>query len=131
MSSSPGHKKWPDHKVREEHPSMRVQVFYHDQKIADSAHAIKVVEDRQPARFYIPREDIHMNTLKRSKHTYECPFKGTAHYYNINVRGQKMPDVAWSYESTYDEHRTLQNMIAFDETKVDAIRVEEMKTSAA
>jgi len=123
MSSSPGHLKWPDHRVIEEYPNNRVEVTFDGVKIAESTSAIKLIEDKHPPRYYIPREDVNMDALKRSQTTSQCPFKGTAHYYSIKVGDKRTADAVWSYEDPYDEHRDLKDKLAFYDDKVDQLKV--------
>lgn len=120
---SPGHLTWPDHRVIEERPRAHVEIFFNSQKIADSIDAIKVVEDDHPVRYYIPRQDVHMENVERTKQTTQCPFKGIAHYYTVKVGGRSSDNAVWTYEEPYDEHKGLKDRLAFYEDKVDEIRV--------
>ena len=92
MRKSPGHQKWPDHKVQERHIGQRVQVKINGDVVADSNDVIKVDEDQHPPRYYFPRSDVKMDKLERSDTTTECPFKGTAHYFNLNLGDKKLED---------------------------------------
>ena len=123
MNKAPGHLKMPDHKVEEEpvRESMKVEVG--GETIAQSADVILVKEDGQPDRYYFPRNDVQMKMLERTATTTECPFKGTAHYFNINTRGRRLNDAVWTYEDPYDEHRGLKDRVAFYDDKIPDIRV--------
>lgn len=123
MNPSPGHRKWPDHRVQEHPLDTRMRVRIGDEVIADSAGVIRVDEDRHPARWYFPRSDVAMARLRRSSTTTECPFKGTAHYFDIEMGGKRLADAAWSYEDPYDEHRALKDRVAFDDGKFPEIRI--------
>ena len=123
MARSPGHRKWPDHQVREEHVDERVEVVFNGEKIAESRDVVKVVEDDQPARYYFPREDVVMSALERTETTTQCPFKGTAHYYSVRVGERVADDAVWTYEEPYEEHLDLQDRLAFDEKLVDRIDI--------
>src|SRR5919108_2467886 len=105
MSKSPGHKKWPDHKVQETKLEQRVQVEVNGEIVADSNDVIKVEEDGNPDRYYFPRTDVKTDKLEQSQTTTQCPFKGTAHYFSLKAGGNKLKDVVWSYQEPYDEHR--------------------------
>ena len=107
MSKSPGHQKWPDHKVREEPVEHSMEVEVEGAIVASSKNVIKVVEDKSPVRYYFPRADVRMEMLKRSQATTECPFKGHASYYGLNLGERQLDDAVWTYEDPYDEHQAL------------------------
>lgn len=123
MNPSPGHRQWPDHRVQEHPLDTRMRVRIGDEAIADSAGVIRVDEDQHPARWYFPRSEVAMARLRRSSTTTECPFKGTAHYFDIEMGGKRLADAAWSYEDPYDEHRALKDRVAFDDGKFPEIRI--------
>jgi len=123
MEKSPGHRQHPDHKVREEQLSERMQVEVNGERIAESTDVIKVDEDGNPPRYYFPRSDVVQDHLDRSDTTTKCPFKGTAHYFNLTAGGQRYQDAIWSYEDPYEEHRALKDRLAFYDEKVPAIRI--------
>ncbi|HEX8757343.1 MAG TPA: DUF427 domain-containing protein [Steroidobacteraceae bacterium] len=127
MSKSPGHQKWPEHKVRETPVGERVTVELNGQVIADSRDAIRVDEDGSPARYYFPRGDVTMDKLQRTASTSECPFKGTAHYFNLSMdgagNGGKLDDAVWTYEEPFDEHQALKDRVAFYDDKYRNIHV--------
>jgi uncharacterized protein (DUF427 family) len=126
MSKSPGHQKWPEHKVREIPVGERVTVELDGQLIADSRQVIRVDEDGSPARYYFPRGDVTMDKLQRTATTSECPFKGIAHYFSLATdggRGGKLDDAVWTYEEPFDEHASLKDRLAFYDDKYRNIRV--------
>jgi uncharacterized protein (DUF427 family) len=123
MAKSPGHKKWPDHKVKEEHLKDRVCVEVDGEVIADSKDVVKVEEDENPARYYFPRSDVKMDRLERSETTSECPFKGTASYYSVTTNDRKIDDAVWTYEEPFEEHGDLKDRVAFWVEKSAAISI--------
>lgn len=123
MSKSPGHQKWPDHQVREEPLRQPMEVEVEGVVVASSAEVIKVVEDKSPVRCYFPRTDVRTEKLKRSQTTSECPFKGTASYYSLNVGERQLEDAVWSYEDPYGEHQALKGRMAFYDDRLPEIHV--------
>jgi uncharacterized protein (DUF427 family) len=126
MSKSPGHQKWPEHKVLETPVGQRVTVEIDGQIVAESSDVIRVDEDGSPARYYFPRGDVSMDKLQRTATTSECPFKGTAHYFSLAMDGgkrAKLADAVWSYEEPFDEHQALKDRLSFYDDKYRNIHV--------
>lgn len=120
---SPGHRKWPDHEVREEALEQSMEVEVEGVVVARSGNVIKVVEDESPVRYYFPRSDVAMDRLKRSQTTTECPFKGHASYYSLKLGERQLDDAVWTYEDPYDEHQALKERMAFYDDKYPQIHV--------
>lgn len=123
MERSPGHRNWPEHTVREVHVDREMEVHAAGELIADSDDVIRLVEDDHPDRFYFPRSDVRMEHLHPSDRTTECPFKGNGRYFDIEAEGRTLDDAAWSYEDTYEEHRDLEDRIAFHGREMQTVEV--------
>lgn len=134
MSKSPGHQKWPEHKVLETRIGERVTVELDGQMLADSRNVIRVDEDGSPARYYFPRSDVRMEKLERTATTSQCPFKGTAHYFSLSMQGEsnggapgahagQLEDAVWTYEEPFEEHAALKDRVAFYDDKYRNIHV--------
>jgi uncharacterized protein (DUF427 family) len=76
--------------------------------IAES-DATVVVEGNQ----YFPLEAVKKEFLKSSSHTSECPWKGTAHYYHVNVGGMQNDDAAWYYPQPKAAAAQIKDHVAF------------------
>jgi uncharacterized protein (DUF427 family) len=131
VSKSPGHAQWPDHRVREQRSRERVQVEAGGEVLADSHDAIRVEEDRSPARYYFAREDVRMGQLEPSSTTSQCPFKGTARYFNLKLGERTLKDAVWSYEDPYEEHLALKGRLAFYDDKYREIHIQAGSERAA
>ncbi len=123
MSNSPGHAQWPTHQVREAPIDRRVRVEVAGEVVADSTDVIEVAEDGNPKRYYFPRRDVKMALLERSNTKTECPFKGTASYFDLRVGDKTFKDAVWTYERPYDEHVALAERVAFWDERVPEIEI--------
>jgi uncharacterized protein (DUF427 family) len=62
---------------------------------------------------YFPREDVDTSVLEKSPTTTECPWKGTAHYYTLDVDGERNTNAAWYYPDPKPKAETIRDRIAF------------------
>jgi uncharacterized protein (DUF427 family) len=124
MSKSPGHQKWPDHKVLEQHLGQRVQVKVLGETVADSTDVIRVDEDQHLPRYYFPRAGVRLDRLEPTATTSECPFKGTARYFTLKTGDKTFEDAVWTYEEPYEEHRALKDRLAFYDDRFPEIHIE-------
>ncbi len=76
--------------------------------IAESNDTV-VVEGNQ----YFPPDSVTKNFLKSSTHTSICPWKGTAHYYHVEVDGMKNENAAWYYPEPNPAAAEIKGRIAF------------------
>ena len=91
--------------------------------VAESTDVIRVREDGHPDRYYFPRADIDMSLMDRTDTTSECPFKGHANYYSLDIADKHLDDVAWTYEDPYEEHAALKDRLAFHDDTVREIDI--------
>jgi len=76
--------------------------------LAESDRCV-VVEGNQ----YFPNDSVHFEFLKPSNSHTECPWKGTASYYDVVVNGERNPDAAWFYADPKSEAKEVKDHIAF------------------
>jgi uncharacterized protein (DUF427 family) len=124
-NSGPGWKQHPDHRIATRPAGLRVQVTAGGDVIADTRDAIELQEATgdgkstvAPVVYYIPRKDVRMDRLVRSRHGTYCPFKGQASYYSL---ADGPANAAWTYEEPYDEMLVIKDHLAFYPGKVDSI----------
>lgn len=131
MGKSPGHRKWPDHKVQESPLGQRFQVVVDGEVVADSGDVVRVDEDGHPPRYYFPRADVRIDRLEPSSTTSECPFKGHASYFNLMAGSKRWENAVWSYEDPYDEHVGLKERLAFYDDRIQEIDIRPGSQSAS
>jgi len=62
---------------------------------------------------YFPMKSLRQDVIKPSSHTSVCPWKGTAHYYSLEVDGQTNPDAVWYYDEPKQAAENIRGRIAF------------------
>jgi len=62
---------------------------------------------------YFPPEAVKREYLTPSNTHSECPWKGTASYYHVEVGGQRNPDAAWYYPEPRAAARQIKDHVAF------------------
>ena len=100
----------------------RVRVIHAGIVLADSAHALRILETSHPPVYYIPPVDIFLEHLSRSARAESfCEYKGNATYWNIAPTGPHLVvrDAAWSYENPSPNYASLRGHLAFYANRVD------------
>jgi uncharacterized protein (DUF427 family) len=85
-----------------------MKVIWNDEVIAESDETV-VVEGNH----YFPMSSVNDDFLEPSDTVYECPWKGTAKYYNLSVAGAENPDAAWYYANPKDAAKEIAGHVAF------------------
>lgn len=124
-NSGPGYRQYPNHRVTTEPVGVRVRVILRGEVLAESTDAVQMQETMEgstvaPKVYYIPRQDVRMERLARSTHHTYCPFKGEASYFSLTDGPENL---AWSYETPYDEMAAIREHLSFYPDKVDSIAV--------
>ncbi|KAK0487393.1 DUF427-domain-containing protein [Armillaria novae-zelandiae] len=68
---------------------------------------------------YFPPSSVKMDLFADSKTSSVCPWKGTAAYYNANVDGKEVKDIAWYYPNPSEKAKSITNYVAFYKNKVN------------
>ena len=76
--------------------------------LAESDRCI-IIEGNQ----YFPPDSVRRQHFVPSDHTTVCPWKGTAHYYSLDVNGKRNENAAWYYPEPKDAAKQIQGYIAF------------------
>lgn len=78
--------------------------------LAEAAQdAVEVVE----GNVYFPPAALRQAHFKPSPTTSICPWKGTAHYYHVEVDGKLNADAAWYYPDPKPAAENIRGRIAF------------------
>lgn len=98
---------------------VQVDITVGGEKVAQSNRPVLLDETGLPTRYYLRREDVRMDLLRRTAQTTTCPFKGQASYWTLEVGDQVYENVAWSYEDPIPGAEGIAGLLAFYDSKVD------------
>lgn len=85
-----------------------MKAIWNDEIIAESDDTV-VVENNH----YFPMDSLNKAFIVDSEHTSNCPWKGQASYYSINVKGNLNKDALWYYPSPKEAASEIKNRVAF------------------
>ena len=87
--------------------------------IADSHQPRILFETGLPPRYYLPLTDFRLELLTPSSAETQCPYKGTATYWHVDVNGKRYGDFVWMYRSPLPESQKIAGLVATYNEKVD------------
>jgi uncharacterized protein (DUF427 family) len=110
---------------RIEESSRHLCILHRGIVIAETTHALRVLETSHPPVYYIPQDDIAMQHLARSaQRSSFCEWKGSADYWNIMIDDNVVRDAAWSYPKPTGSFDALRDHLAFYASRVDECLVD-------
>lgn len=84
------------------------KAIWNDQTVAQSDHTEQV-----EGNHYFPPDAVNQELLRPNNKTTICPWKGTAHYYDIVVDGQVNEAAAWYYPEPKAAASQIAHHVAF------------------
>ena len=85
-----------------------VKASWNGDVIAESDETV-VVEGNH----YFPPEAVDFDLLRPSDKTTVCPWKGIAHYFDVVVNGDEIPNGAWYYPEPKPAAAEIRDRLAF------------------
>ena len=85
-----------------------MQASWNGQVIAESDDIVTV-----EGNAYFPKSALRSEVIRPSTHTSICPWKGTAHYYTLEVDGKSNPDAVWYYDEPKQAAENIRGRVAF------------------
>jgi uncharacterized protein (DUF427 family) len=87
--------------------------------VARSTQPRILFETGLPPRYYLPLTDLRMDLLRPSELQTQCPYKGTAGYWSLQIGGRSYPDLVWTYRTPLPESQKIAGLACFYNEKVD------------
>ena len=109
----------PDHPITLRSNAKRVLVKIGDQVLADTRHAVTLKEASYPQVQYIPRADVDMSLLTRSRHMTYCPYKGDCNYFSLTAAHPQAENAVWTYEQPFPYVADIKDHLAFYPDRVE------------
>ena len=87
--------------------------------LASTDRALRLEETGLPARYYIPRDDVHLDRLRPTTFHTTCPFKGEASYWSADIKGQTHDGIVWAYEAPIPSAAAIAGYLSFYPDRVE------------
>ncbi|HEU4422189.1 MAG TPA: DUF427 domain-containing protein, partial [Pilimelia sp.] len=99
--------------------SRHVRVEVDGVTVAESRNPRILFETSLPPRYYLPVPDLRMDLLRPSARRTQCPYKGTAEYWSLQVGDKLYEDFVWIYRTPVPESQKIAGLACFYNEKVD------------
>ena len=125
----------PYHRIEVLQSSRRIRVRISDELFADSTRPRILFETALPPRYYLPREDVRMDSLDPAELRTGCAYKGWARYWDAVTSTGRVPAACWSYPEPLREGELIEDLLCFFqerpeiEVEVDGVVVESAPTT--
>ncbi len=104
--------------------SKRIEIVFDGKTIADTTHAMRVLETSHAPVYYIPQCDILMEYFTLAASTSYCEWKGQAQYWDLKFGEKVAEKAAWSYAAPTPPFAMIKDFLAFYASKMDLCTVD-------
>jgi uncharacterized protein (DUF427 family) len=119
------------HTVTTRRTDDRVQVAVQGVVLADTTRPVLLDETGIATRYYIPRDDVRMDLLRATTFHTQCPFKGEASYWSLDLGGETHDGIVWSYEDPIPGAAEIAGHLCFYADRVDLVVTPAAQSGAA
>jgi len=105
---------------RLEHSNRLITVRFGGILVAETREAWRVLETSHPPTWYIPRDDVAADALRRSAAlSTHCEWKGAATYWDVVCGDAVSEGAAWSYETPTEQFLPITGHLAFSPSRLE------------
>ena len=90
-----------------------LRIVHRGTVVADTRRGVRVLETSHPPGYYFPPQDVAPGMLRPAAGASFCEWKGHAAYFDVEVAGEALGRVAWSYPSPTPPFAILADFVAF------------------
>jgi len=101
-----------------------VVVAFAGTAIAETRHALRVLETSHPPVYYVPFEAVAPGVLTPARRRSFCEWKGVAVYWTAASGGRRSVEAGWSYPEPSPGYEALGDHVAFHPERVDGCFVD-------
>jgi uncharacterized protein (DUF427 family) len=112
-----GHPHDPHHRIDCLRSSRHVVVAAKGEVLADTRRATLLFENPLDVRYYIPADDVRLESLEPSDTRTVCAYKGVASYFSCP--GANLPDIAWTYPEPLSDAVPVKDLVCFFTERLD------------
>jgi len=109
----------PGHTVTITPADLHVLVRVDGETVAESDHPVVLEETGMPTRYYLRPADVRMNLFRRTNFETQCPFKGQATYWTLQLGDAVHDGIVWSYENPIPTAAAITGLLCFYNDRVD------------
>jgi uncharacterized protein (DUF427 family) len=109
----------PGHTVTITPADLHVEIRVDDELVAETDHPVILEETGLPTRYYLRREDVRMDLFRATTFSTECPFKGQASYWTLQLGDNIHDGIMWSYETPIPSAEGITGLMCFYNDRVD------------
>jgi uncharacterized protein (DUF427 family) len=99
--------------------SRHVIVKNQDVIIADSIHAVRILETASPPTYYVPPQDVNSEYIVAAAGSSFCEWKGEAHYFSLDSPQAKISQVGWFYPEPNPDFARIAGYFSFYPAKIE------------
>jgi uncharacterized protein (DUF427 family) len=113
------HPRDPHHRVDVLRSRRHVRIEVDGVVVAESTAPTLLFETGLPTRYYLEQTDVRMDLLTPNRSSTQCPYKGTARYWDLNNGINTYPSFVWSYSFPIPESAKIAGLLSFYNERVD------------
>lgn len=113
------HARDPYTRVDSLRSSRHIRIEIDGVEVANSTRPTILFETGLPPRYYLPKTDIRLDLLTPTDTVTQCPYKGDANYWSVEVDGTVYDDHVWGYRYPVRESAEIAGLVSFYDEKVD------------
>ena len=107
------------HTVTTTPSDLHVEVRVDGVLVAETDRPVLLDETGLPRRYYLHPDDVRMDLFTPTSFHTTCPFKGEASYWSLELAGETLDGLVWSYEQPIPGAEGIAGLMSFYPDRVE------------